>query len=210
MHKQKYNVNIALISTENFTKSIEEIKSFFSFTLHYINNDFKKLTENKYNAIIIETDLEKKLPLNNIDIPKIFIQKQNQKKNTKNQFEKIFKFPLNISQFNQEVIELCKRYEFNKNSLIKIKEYILDKNERLLKKNNKVLKITEKEINFIDALNSFQKPLSKNYILKNIWSYSSDTDTHTVETHIYRLRQKIKDNFGDNNFIKNTSEGYSL
>ncbi len=80
----------------------------------------------------------------------------------------------------------------------------------MLKKNNKVLKITEKEINFIDALNSFQKPLSKNYILKNIWSYSSDTDTHTVETHIYRLRQKIKDNFGDNNFIKNTSEGYSL
>ena len=184
MHKQKYNVNIALISSENFTKSIEEIKSFFSFTLHYINNDLKKLTENKYNAIIIETDLEKKLPLNNIDIPNIFIQKQNQKKNTKNQFEKIFKFPLNISQFNQEVIELCKRYEFNKNSLIKIKEYILDKNERLLKKNNKVLKITEKEINFIDALNSFQKPLSKNYILKNIWSYSSDTDTHTVETHI--------------------------
>ena len=83
MHKQKYNVNIALISSENFTKSIEEIKSFFSFTLHYINNDFKKLTENKYNAIIIETDLEKKLPLNNIDIPKIFIQKQNQKKKYK-------------------------------------------------------------------------------------------------------------------------------
>ena len=59
-------------------------------------------------------------------------------------------------------------------------------------------------------LNFYQKSLSKNYILKNIWSYSSGTDTHTVETHIYRLRQKIQDSFGDNNFIKNTPDGYSL
>ena len=51
---------------------------------------------------------------------------------------------------------------------------------------------------------------TKKYILEKIWSYSSDADTHTVETHIYRLRQKIKENFGDSNFIKNTSEGYSL
>jgi len=86
----------------------------------------------------------------------------------------------------------------------------LDKNERVLKKGDQILKITEKEIYFIDKLNSSKKPLSKNYILKNIWSYSSDTDTHTIETHIYRLRQKIKKNFGDNNFIKNSIDGYSL
>ena len=59
-------------------------------------------------------------------------------------------------------------------------------------------------------LNHYGKTLSKEYILKNIWSYSSDADTHTVETHIYRLRQKIQDSFGDNNFITNTSNGYSL
>ena len=60
------------------------------------------------------------------------------------------------------------------------------------------------------ALHLSQRSLSKNYILKNIWSYSSDADTHTVETHIYRLRQKIKETFDDNNFIKNSVEGYSL
>ena len=54
------------------------------------------------------------------------------------------------------------------------------------------------------------KPLDKDFILKNIWQYSSDSDTHTIETHIYRLRQKIKESFGDNNFIKNTKKGYSL
>ena len=59
-------------------------------------------------------------------------------------------------------------------------------------------------------LHSSQKPLSRNYILKNIWNYSSETDTHTVETHIYRLRQKIKKKFEDNNFIKNSKDGYSL
>ena len=52
--------------------------------------------------------------------------------------------------------------------------------------------------------------LSRNYILENIWKYSSETDTHTVETHIYRLRQKIKDHFKDNNFIKNSPKGYYL
>ena len=118
--------------------------------------------------------------------------------------------PINIIQFNQAVVDLCKKHEFNKNSLIKIRDYVLDKNERVLKKGSKVLKITEKEAHFIDMLNFFQKSLSKDYILKNIWAYSSDTDTHTVETHIYRLRQKIQDSFGDTNFIKNTPDGYSI
>ena len=94
--------------------------------------------------------------------------------------------------------------------MIKIKDYILDKNERILKKNNKNLKITEKEINFIETLISNKEPLTKDYILKNIWGYSSSADTHTIETHIYRLRQKIKDSFDDENFIKNTKSGYSL
>ena len=102
------------------------------------------------------------------------------------------------------------KHEFNKNSLIKIKDYTLDKNARILIKQNTKLQVTEKEIIFIEMLYSSQKPLSRNYILKNIWNYSSETDTHTVETHIYRLRQKIKKKFEDNNFIKNSKDGYSL
>ena len=91
-----------------------------------------------------------------------------------------------------------------------LKDYILDKNERTLKKNNIHLKITEKEINFIENLHVSSKPLSREFILKNIWNYSTDTYTHTVETHIYRLRQKIKNQFKDNSFIKNSKKGYSL
>ena len=63
---------------------------------------------------------------------------------------------------------------------------------------------------FIEELSNSPKPLTKDYILKNIWGYASDADTHTVETHIYRLRQKIKNQFNDENFIKHTKKGYSI
>ena len=71
-------------------------------------------------------------------------------------------------------------------------------------------KITEKEVYFIETLFLSTKPLNKNFILENVWKYSKGTDTHTVETHIYRLRQKIKNYFNDNNFIKHTDKGYSI
>ena len=63
---------------------------------------------------------------------------------------------------------------------------------------------------FIEELNNSTDPLTRDYILQNIWGYSSDADTHTLETHIYRLRQKIKNSFDDDNFIKNSKTGYYL
>tara|TARA_Y100000817_G_C16743960_1_gene493793 strand:+ start:219 stop:851 length:633 start_codon:yes stop_codon:yes gene_type:complete len=210
MHNKSYNINVACFCSENFIKSLDELKSFFSFNYESVSSDFKNSTNLKYDAIIVESHLEKKISLNKLNIPKIFIQNEINKRIKQDSFELNFKLPINIFDFNQGVIDLCKKYEFNKNSLIKIKDYILDKNERVLKKSNTILKVTEKEINFIVALHLSQKSLSKNYILKNIWSYSSDADTHTVETHIYRLRQKIKETFDDNNFIKNSVDGYSL
>ena len=111
---------------------------------------------------------------------------------------------------NQAIIDLCKKNEFKINSEIKIKSYILDKNERVLKKGHLTLKITEKEIHFIETLNQSKKPLVKDFILKNILKYSTGVDTHTIETHIYRLRQKIKESFNDNDFIKNNKNGYFI
>ena len=173
-----------------------------------IDEQSPNLIDNSYNALIVEGKLKDKNFFSKIKIPKILIQDKDQKKVSTNSFELILKLPINIIEFNQTIVDFSKKYEFDKNSLIKIRDYILDKNERVLKRGNKILKITEKETNFIDMLNSYKKSLSKDYILKKIWAYSSDTDTHTVETHIYRLRQKIKDNFGDSDFIKNTEDGY--
>jgi DNA-binding response OmpR family regulator len=70
--------------------------------------------------------------------------------------------------------------------------------------------ITEREIQLIELLFNEKKPLSKNTLLNKIWKYSNDADTHTVETHIYRLRKKIFSKFNDENFIINFKTGYSI
>ena len=210
MHTKSYNINVACFCNENFTKSLEELKSFFGFNLISKNIDINDLKINKFHAIVTDSENNKQNLLNNTSIPKILIQKDSKINKSQESFALIVKLPLNIVKFNQDIIDICKKYEFNKNSLIKIKNYILDKNARVLKKDNTILQVTEKEIIFLEMLCSSKKPLSRSYILKNVWGYSSEADTHTVETHIYRLRQKIKNNFQDNNFIKNSESGYSL
>ena len=100
--------------------------------------------------------------------------------------------------------------KFNKNSSIKVKNYLLNKNEKKLIKLNDYIILTEKEIQLLEILLNEKKPLSKDTILSSVWNYSSDADTHTVETHIYRLRKKINDKFIDEEFILNNKDGYYL
>ncbi|GIT35799.1 MAG: hypothetical protein Ct9H300mP5_2680 [Candidatus Pelagibacterales bacterium] len=102
------------------------------------------------------------------------------------------------------------QYKFRKGSLINLWVQI-DKNERKIKKNNSVLQLTEKEINFLILFSQNDQPLSRNFILKNVWNFSPPkSDTHTVETHIHRLRKKFSEKFKDNNFIKNNKKGYYI
>ena len=70
--------------------------------------------------------------------------------------------------------------------------------------------VTEREIQLIELLFNEKKPLSKNHILKRVWKYADNADTHTIETHIYRLRKKILSIFKDKNFIINSKDGYSI
>ena len=99
---------------------------------------------------------------------------------------------------------------FLKNSSIKIKNYILNKNEKKLLKEESFILLTEKEVQLLELFIQNNQPLNRNKILNEVWKYSEEADTHTVETHIYRLRKKIKSNFNDNNFILNNKNGYSL
>ena len=92
----------------------------------------------------------------------------------------------------------------------KVKEYFMDKNEKKLFKDNNMIILTEKEIKLIELLMNSAKPISKDKILSSVWNYSADADTHTVETHIYRLRKKIHDKFTDEKFILNNKAGYYI
>tara|TARA_B100000945_G_scaffold274662_1_gene238179 strand:+ start:293 stop:922 length:630 start_codon:yes stop_codon:yes gene_type:complete len=209
MHNN-YPVNIACLCDKNFNKYLEEVKSFFNFKMSIIDPNLESHQISNFDAIIIDNEMLNKIPKDLMSLPKILINNKKNSKNINDKAKIIFKLPLSIIKFNKEIIELCNKNEFQKNSLVKIKEYTLDKNERILKKGDKALKITEKEIDFLCNLKNSKSPLSKKYILEKIWFYSPGTETHTIETHIYRLRKKINEIFEDQNFIKNTKNGYSL
>ena len=70
--------------------------------------------------------------------------------------------------------------------------------------------LTEREINLILFLKKSSRPVNINELQKEVWEYGSELETHTVETHIYRLRKKVKEQFKDENFIKSLKEGYLI
>tara|TARA_B100001250_G_scaffold331566_1_gene296734 strand:- start:298 stop:861 length:564 start_codon:yes stop_codon:yes gene_type:complete len=118
--------------------------------------------------------------------------------------------PINIFKLVEKInIEFLK-IQFNSQSEVKVKNYTIDLNSREMLVNNSKLKLTEKEINTITYLSKSNKPVSINELQDKVWSYQSDTETHTVETHIYRLRKKILNKFNDNEFITSEKNGYQI
>tara|TARA_B100001167_G_scaffold15982_1_gene8545 strand:- start:111 stop:539 length:429 start_codon:yes stop_codon:yes gene_type:complete len=118
--------------------------------------------------------------------------------------------PFKIIDFEKKVVSLIAKNQFRKNSLINLNGYTIDKNERKLKKNNLEIQLSEKEINFLILFSKNKEPINRNVVLKNVWKYSEESETHTIETHIHRLRKKIFEKFGDSNFIKNNNKGYYI
>tara|TARA_Y100000991_G_C21818562_1_gene282887 strand:- start:64 stop:627 length:564 start_codon:yes stop_codon:yes gene_type:complete len=118
--------------------------------------------------------------------------------------------PINIFKLVEKVnIEFLK-LQFNSQSEFKVNNYIIDLNSREILINNTKLKLTEKEINTITYLSKSSKPVSIDELQEEVWGYQSDIETHTVETHIYRLRKKILNTFNDNAFIISKKNGYQI
>tara|TARA_B100000900_G_scaffold121352_2_gene102393 strand:- start:396 stop:959 length:564 start_codon:yes stop_codon:yes gene_type:complete len=118
--------------------------------------------------------------------------------------------PINIFQLAEKInIEFLK-LQFNNQSEIKVNNYIINLNSREMIMRNIKLKLTEKEINTITYLSKINKPVSIDELQEKVWSYQSDLETHTVETHIYRLRKKIIKTFNDNDFIISKKNGYQI
>ena len=128
----------------------------------------------------------------------------------KDNFDAFLQLPATIKEINAIVEDTIAKKKFNQNSSIEIKGYLLDKNEKKLSKLKNFIILTEKEIQLLDLFLNNKKPVSKDQILSSVWNYSSDADTHTVETHIYRLRKKINEKFIDEKFILNNKNGYYL
>ena len=129
--------------------------------------------------------------------------------NIANQFV-LNNLPINILKLVEKInIELLK-IQFSNQSEIKIKQYTIDLNSREMQLNTIKLKLTEKEINTITYLSKSNKPVRIDELQANVWSYQPDIETHTVETHVYRLRKKILNTFNDNEFIISKKNGYQI
>ena len=122
----------------------------------------------------------------------------------------IDKFPVQLDKLIDKINVHLIQHQYNFKSKLNIKNYILNINSRTVFKDNKELKLTEKEIDIILFLNKNKKPQKIDVLQSQIWKYSTDLETHTVETHVYRLRKKIKDKFNDENFIISSEKGYLI
>ena len=196
---------------------LDEIKDNLSFKVANYNKEdefLKFLNENKTDGkkfFIITTIHKKNFFLKkNFNIKNIFFFLENNNKQNFNQNYNIFKYPIEINNLIEKInIQLIKqKYDFQ--SKIKLKNYSLDLNSRIITKNNKKLKLTEREMDIILFLNDSKKPQKINVLQNQVWRYSSELETHTVETHIYRLRKKMNDNFKDDNFIISSDAGYFI
>jgi hypothetical protein len=117
--------------------------------------------------------------------------------------------PIEILSFKEILNILITKYYFFKKSKIIIKDYEIDSNERSIAKQKIKIKLTEKELELILVLNS-NNGLDKSFLLKSIWKHTLDLETHAFETHLHRLRKKIKKYFKDKNFIVERNSLYYL
>tara|TARA_B100000035_G_C20952576_1_gene532637 strand:- start:464 stop:1039 length:576 start_codon:yes stop_codon:yes gene_type:complete len=118
--------------------------------------------------------------------------------------------PINIFKLIERINIEFLRLQFNSQSEVKINDYTIDLNSRKMTIKNITLKLTEKEINTIIYLSKSKKPVSIEELKEKVWSYQSDIETHTVETHIYRLRKKLLSTFKENEFIISKKNGYQI
>ena len=196
------NQNINIVDFEILYNILDEINENLPF------NIFNYLNENQYLSY---------LETNKIDIKEsLFLVKNIEKfytknlKIDKNQIFQIPNLPISIYNLIEKInIQLIKQ-KYNYQSKINISKYSLDINSRIISTNNNILKLTEREIDIILFLKDSKIPQKISNLQNKVWGYSTNIETHTVETHIYRLRKKINDIFNDDHFITSNDEGYFI
>ena len=207
---------ISIFGSKIFSEIINELKLFSKFKIKFYDNlDLCIEDAEKESQLVVffANELNKnflnKIKINNF--PLILVVESSVTKNKlSGELIEQLDMPFTIFEFKKKIISLFAKNEFKKNSLIHLNSYIIDKNERKIKKGNLELQLSEKEINFLILFTENKEPISKNLLLKNVWNYSAGSETHTVETHIHRLRKKILEKFDDRDFIKNNNKGYYI
>ena len=167
---------------------LNENKSILNFEIENVNNDKINEYSEKKNLLIISGE------------KKFITEKQ----------IKISQYPINFFKLVEIININFLKNKFNQQNKIQVGKYYINLNSRTMSYKNKVLSLTEKEIKIINYLNIQKKEITINKLQSEVWDYKSKLETHTVETHVYRLRKKIENKFNDNSFILSTKNGYKI
>ena len=189
MNKQ----SVLIFKLPELFKILNELKDYLDFNIFNFTEkqELLNLNKSKYENYLVLTDL------------------QNQIEDEK--FQLILnKLPDSVYSIIEKINVSLLKQKYSEQSDILIGKYSIDTNSRLIKNTNKSLKLTQREIQIILFLKKSKSPQNIENLQKEVWGHNSNLETHTVETHIYRLRKKISEKFKDNNFINSTKKGYTI
>ena len=189
MNKQ----SVLIFKLPELFKILNELKDHLDFNIFNFTEkqELLNLNKSKYENYLVLTDL------------------QNQIEDEK--FQLILnKLPDSVYSIIEKInVSLLKQKYFEQSDIL-IGNYSIDTNSRSIKNTNERLKLTQREIQIILFLKKSKSPQNIENLQKEVWGHNSNLETHTVETHIYRLRKKIFEKFKDNNFINSTKKGYTI
>ena len=187
--------------------------------MHFLN--IQKLIIHKFDVLFnilmeLEDHFYFKIMLGNtskideIQNDKNFLIISGEKKSKLNNQINIKEYPIDIIKLVEIININFLKHKFNEQNNIKIGKYIINLNSRVMNRNSEKLSLTEKEAKIVVFLNNSKNPVPITDLQKEVWNYNSKLETHTVETHIYRLRKKIEKKFRDKLFITSLKDGYKL
>ena len=212
------NITLNIIGQRVLADVLFEKKNIINMEiLFFLNFEdyFSKIKNSNTNSIII-TELSNFSLIENskqkINFPIFYLANNRKKDPLKTQFQnfEIILYPINLKVFFDKISLKFIKSQFKTNSNVNILNYVINLNTREIKKENNKLKLTEREKDLLLFLKNSESPKSIKNILESVWGYSEGIETHTVETHVHRLRKKFLNSFNDNNFIKNDKKGYFI
>ena len=204
------NYSIITVGSPVFFECMEEQKT--EYNLQNLKS-FKEVKEilktpliDVYVFLFFVDDLEKLdlKELKKIKYPKIFFSKKSENFKTikkDNVLSSFLELPVNYQDLEKIIKLAILKFKFLFQSKVEIGKYNLDKNERTISYGKKSAKLTERELDIILYLSGKKEGATKQEIMKDIWSHGEEIDSHTYETHLYRLRQKLQSKLNDKKFI---------
>ena len=212
------NITLHVVGQRVLADILKEKEGIIKMNILFFENlsDFLENTKNNIVKSIVVTHLSNleliRQSNSKIDNPIFFLTSNKNNISTKTKLQKyeLIYCPFNLINFIEKINLAYSKYNFVINSKVELSNYIINLNTREIIANQNKLKLTEREKDFLLFLKNSKKPQTIRNILESVWGYSKGIETHTVETHVHRLRKKFLSTFNDNNFIKNNKKGYYI